>query len=114
MRGDSQNSRAYALGYQSTFNKPFGRFTFPLMSFDIGSTQNELQCKIDEIYEGLHGVTAFVDDFHVYGKMREEYDENICEVLTRLREKGLEATQINSQLGSQKFLIVDTFCPQIV
>jgi hypothetical protein len=62
----------------TTFNTPFGRFRFLHMPFGIRSAQDEFQRKIDEIYEGLQGVTTLVDDILIYGKMRKEHDENLA------------------------------------
>lgn len=74
----------------TTFNTPFGRYRFLRIPFGIRSDQDEFQCKIDEIYEGLQGVTTLVDDILVYGKTREEHDANLRNVLTRSREKGVK------------------------
>lgn len=72
----------------TTFNTPFGRYRFLRMTFGIRSAPDEFQRKIDEIYEGLQGVTTLVDDILVYGKTREEHDANFRNVLTQFREKG--------------------------
>lgn len=60
------------------------------MTFCIRSAQDELQRKIDEIYEGLQGVTTLVDDILVYGKTCEKLYENLRKVLTRYHEKGVK------------------------
>lgn len=57
------------------------------MTFCIRSAQDELQSKIDEIYEGLQGVTTLVDDILLYSKTREKLYVNLRKVLTRSHEK---------------------------
>lgn len=52
------------------------------MPFGIRSAHDECQRKIDEIYEGLQGVTTLIDDILVYGKTREEHDANLRNVVT--------------------------------
>lgn len=71
----------------TSFNTPFGRYRFLRMPFGIRSAQDECQRKIDEIYEGLQGVTTLIDDILVYGKTREEHDANLRNVVT-LAKKG--------------------------
>ncbi|RXN21321.1 Retrovirus-related Pol poly from transposon [Labeo rohita] len=69
--------------YLITFNTIFGRYRFCRLPFGIVSAQDVFQQKIDEIYEGLPGVVAIVDDNLVYGKTKEEHDHNLRTMLER-------------------------------
>lgn len=50
----------------TTFNTVVGRYKFLRLPFGLISAQDEFQRKIDETYEGLNGVAAFVDDILVF------------------------------------------------
>ena len=45
--------------------------------------------KIDEIFEGMPGVTAAVDDVLIFGRTRKEHDTNLRNVLDRARNMGI-------------------------
>lgn len=45
--------------------------------------------KVNELFEGLSGVTAIVEDILIFGRTREEHDHNLKNVLERAREKGI-------------------------
>lgn len=75
--------------YLTTFSSPFGRWRFLRLPFGIKSSQDIFQQKIDEIFEGLTGITSIVDDILVYGRSRQEHDQNLRVVLERARAKGI-------------------------
>lgn len=72
--------------FLTTFNTPFGRYRFLRLPFGISSAQDEFQRRVDETYEGLKGVAAIVDDILVFGRTKEEHDENLRAILQRTRE----------------------------
>ena len=74
----------------TTFNTPFGRYHFTRLPFGIHSSQDVFQKKVDEVYEGIQGVSAIVDDILVFGKTAEEHDQNLRALLERSRQKGLK------------------------
>ena len=74
----------------TTFNTVFGRYRFLRLPFGVKSAQDEFQRKVDETYEGLQGVTAIVDDILIYGRTKEEHDENLRAMLQRSRERGVK------------------------
>ena len=75
--------------YLTTFSTPFGRWRFLRLPFGIKSSQDIFQQKVDQIFEGLTGVTSIVDDILVFGTTREEHNRNLCAVLERARAKGV-------------------------
>ena len=64
--------------YLTTFNVPFGRYRFRRLSFGLISAQDEFQRKMDEVFEGLQGVTTLVDDVLISGRTRQEHDRNFA------------------------------------
>jgi hypothetical protein len=58
----------------TTFNTIFGRYRYLRLPMGISSAMDLFQKKVDEIYEGLEGVVAIVDDILVYGKTRAKHD----------------------------------------
>lgn len=49
------------------------------MPFGFRSAKDEFQTKIDEIIEGLQGITTFVNDILDFGKTRAKHDANLCD-----------------------------------
>ncbi|MCG7879449.1 MAG: RNase H-like domain-containing protein, partial [Candidatus Thiodiazotropha endolucinida] len=88
--------------YLTTFNTPFGRYRFLRLAFGLKLSQDEFQRKIDECLEGLPGVVAIVDDILVYGRTREEHDQNLCNVIKRSLEKGIRFNEDKLVVGVQQ------------
>ena len=63
--------------YLTTFNTPFGRYRFKRLPFGLISAHDEFQRKMDEVFEGLPGVTPLVDDVLISGRTRQEHDRNL-------------------------------------
>ena len=73
----------------TTFTTPFGRFRFNHLSFGITSAPEHFQRRMSTILSGLGGVVCQADDILIYGKSQEEHDQNLQNVLQKLRETGL-------------------------
>ena len=69
--------------YLTTFSTPFGRYRYLRLPFGISASSDLFQMKCNEIFEGLPGMTAIVDDILIYGRTREEHDRNLRSVLIR-------------------------------
>ena len=76
--------------YLTTFNTPFGRYLFRRLPFGFISAQDEFQRKMDEVFEGLPGVTLLVDDVLISGRTRQEHDRNLQAALERSSTKNLK------------------------
>ncbi len=63
------------------FNTPFGRYRFLRMPFGISSAQDEFQRCVNDTYEGLKSVASIVDDVLVFGKNRQEHNDNLKAML---------------------------------
>ena len=75
--------------FLTTFNMPFGRYRYLRLSFGLKSSQDDFQRKINECLEGLPGVVAIIDDILIYGRTREEHDQNLCNVIKCSLENGI-------------------------
>ena len=75
--------------YLTTFSMPFGRYRYLRLPFGISASNDIFQMKIDEIFEGMPGVAAIVDDILIFGRTRKEHDSNLCNVLDRTRNMGI-------------------------
>ena len=91
-----------ASSYLTTFNTPYGRYRFLRLPFGLKSSQDEFQRKVDECYAGLQGVVAIVDDVLVYGKTRDEHDQNLRAALQRSREKGIKLNDEKLKVGQSE------------
>ncbi|MEW8548052.1 MAG: RNase H-like domain-containing protein [Candidatus Thiodiazotropha sp.] len=83
----------------TTFNTPFGRYRYLRLPMGIRSSQDIFQRKVDEIFEGLQGVTSICDDILVFGRSRAEHDLNLEKVLQKSRENGLRFNPEKCQIG---------------
>ncbi|KAK7113619.1 hypothetical protein V1264_012874 [Littorina saxatilis] len=88
--------------YLTTFNTPFGRYRFTRLPFGVISAQDDFQRKMDEIFEGISGVTPLVDDVIVSGKTREEHDANLRATLNRAASKNLKLNPDKLTVGAQE------------
>ena len=88
-----------ASSYLTTFSTPFGRYRYLRLPFGISASSDLFQLKFNEIFEGLPGVTAIVDDILIYGRTREEHDRNLRSVLDRAREKGIRFNPEKCTIG---------------
>ena len=88
-----------ASSYLTTFSTPFGRYRYLRLPFGISVSSDLFQLKCNEIFEGLPGVTAIVDDILIYGRTREEHDRNLQSVLDRAREKGIRFNPEKCTIG---------------
>ena len=75
--------------YLTTFGTQFGRYRYLRLPFGISALSDLFQMNVKEIFEGLPGIAAIVDDILIYGRTRDEHDRNLRIVLDRAREKGI-------------------------
>ena len=74
----------------TTFSTPFGRFKFTRLPFGIHSASEVFQGKVAEIIEGTEGARNYQDDIIVWGSTKEEHDDRLFEVLSKIKESGLK------------------------
>ena len=73
----------------TTFNSPFGRYCFRRMPFGLVMSQDVFQQKMDMILEGCPGTLALIDDVIVYGKNKQEHNENLKKLMETAQTTGL-------------------------
>lgn len=83
----------------TTFNTCFGRYRYLRLPMGLKNSMDLFQKKMDESFERLTGVVAIVDDILVYGKTREEHDNNLRAVLKRAIEKGIKMNEEKLDVG---------------
>ena len=88
--------------YLTTFNTPFGRYRFKRLPFGLICAQDVFQLKMDEVFEGLDGVTPLVDDVIITGKTREEHDANLLAALNRATDKNLKLNPDKLTVGAKE------------
>ena len=67
----------------TTFRTPFGRFFWRILPFGLNVSQDIFQARMDQILEGLEGVTGIGDDVCVYGENSEDHDRNLTNLMER-------------------------------
>ena len=88
--------------YLTTFNTPHGRYRFKRLPFGLVCAQDYFQMKMDEIFEGIPGVTPLVDDVLISGSTREEHDKTLRVALQRALERNLKLNPDNLTVGVQQ------------
>ena len=86
--------------YLTTFNTPFGKYRFRRLPFGLISAQDEFQRKMDEVFEGLPGVTPLVDDVLISGRTRQEHDRSLQAALERSSTKNLKLNPEKLEVGA--------------
>ena len=85
--------------YYTTFNSPFGRYRFKRLPFGIISAQDLFQQKMDEMFEGMQGVTPLIDDVIIHGTTREEHDHNLKAALEKASMNKLKLNADKLSVG---------------
>ena len=61
----------------TTFNSPFGRYSFLQLPFGLICSQDMFQKKMDQILEECQGCTGITDDITVHGCTEAEHDTHL-------------------------------------
>ena len=89
-----------------TFATPWGRFKFLRLPFGIHSASEVFQVEVANIIAGLSGCLNMQDDIIIWGKTREEHDQNLDAVMKQILKSGLKLNIEKCEYGVQelKFL----------
>ena len=71
------------------FSTPFGRYKFMRLLFGVHCTSEVFDKRIVEIIDGLPGCAHIQDDILVWGKDKEDHDQNLRAVMDRIQKSGL-------------------------
>ena len=89
----------------TTFITHQGLFRYTRVCFGLASAPSAFQKMMSVILCQLKGVQCYLDDVIVYGKTRKEYEDNLKEVLTKIRKAGLKLNdKCEFDLESTEFL----------
>ena len=72
----------------TTFTTHVGLRRYKRLIFAINAASEIFQNEIAKLLVGLPGCKNIFDDIIVYGRDEKEHDENLCRVLTRLKENN--------------------------
>ena len=73
----------------TTFHLPFGRFCFRRMPFGLEMSQDVFMQRMDTILEKCPGTIGLIDDVILYGKTKEEHDNNLHNLMKIAQTEGL-------------------------
>nr|XP_034828815.1 uncharacterized protein K02A2.6-like [Maniola hyperantus] len=82
-----------------TFNTPFGRYRFKRLPFGINCAPEIFHRIMTETFGVLPGVMVYADDILVYGKDRQEHDENLQRVFKKAQEVNLKFNKSKCKFG---------------
>ena len=93
-------------GMLTTFITPFVRFNFNRLPFEITSTTEHFQRRMNQILDGMDGVACLIDDILIYGTTQAEHDQRLMKVLRKICDTGLTLNKDKRQFNttSIKFL----------
>ena len=73
----------------TTFVTNKGLYRYKRLNFGISSASEMYQHIIEQVIQGCEGARNISDDIIVFGKTKQEHDARVCQVLERLRDRGL-------------------------
>lgn len=83
----------------TTFVTPDAYYRYKRLMFGMKVAPEIFQRCIERVLRGLKGVKVFIDDILVYGKSKEEHDQRVKAVLSRLHEFGLTINEEKCEYG---------------
>ena len=89
----------------STFNTPFGRYSYTCLLFGIASAPEVFQNVMFHLFREIEGIKVIVDDLVVWGEDVEQHDMRLRQVLDRCRERTLSLTGRNAIFKYLKFIV---------
>ena len=81
------------------FNMPFGRYKFKRLPFGVHCASEVFDKHIAEIIDGLLGCAHIQDDILVWGKDKEDHDQNLRAVMDRIQKSGLKLNKSKCAFG---------------
>lgn len=74
----------------TTFLTKNGLYRFTRLMFGVNSAPEIFQREMDRILGNLKGVKCFIDDILIFGKTQQEHDENLKNLLNKLKENNFK------------------------
>ena len=85
-----------------TFRTPFGCYCWCRLPFGLKVSQDIFQQRMNEIIEGLPGVTGIADDVCVFGVDEADHDRNLIGLMERAQQKGLVFNSSKCEIRCKK------------
>ena len=86
----------------TTFATQNGLYQYTQLMFGVSSAPEIYQHVIQQVLQGCRGVRNISDDIIVFGKTRDEHDQNLETVLQRLQQSNLTLNQEKCLFGVNK------------
>ena len=83
----------------TTFITPKGRYYFNRLPYGLNAAPEYFMMKMAQILESLSGVVCQVDDILIYGANKQQHDERLEEVLSRLKTAGVTLNEAECEFG---------------
>ena len=81
------------------FNTPFGRYKFKRLPFGVNCAPEMIDKCIAEITDGLPGCAHIQDDMLVWGKDKEDHDQDFRAVMDKIQKSGLILNKYKCAFG---------------
>ncbi len=88
--------------YITTFSTHIGLFRYKRLFFGVTSAAEIFQNTVQSILSGINGVINASDDILIFGRTKEEHDQSLHQVLSRLKEHNLSINTKKLQLHQDK------------
>lgn len=82
-----------------TFGTPFGRYRYLRLPFGIASAPEVFQRTLSQIFEGLPGVSVYIDDILIWGRTKSEHDKRLKATLRAAELAGLTFNAEKCKIG---------------
>ena len=86
----------------TTFSTHIGCYRYKRLMFGVNAAPELYQSEIHKVVTGLQGVANMSDDLIVHGSNKEEHDNRLHAVLTRLSERGLTLNKQKCVFGANE------------
>ena len=97
-----------ASSHLTTFNTCKGRYRFLRMPFGLKMAQDVFQMRMDQITERLPGIIAIHDDICVFGKIQQQHDKHLLQLLKTASAKGLVFSSRKCQISKPQITFFGT------
>lgn len=92
--------------HKTAITTPFGMFEYIRMPFGLRNAAQTFQRFMDQVLRGLNFCFAYIDDVLVFSKTREEHEDHLRQLFSRLHNYGvvLNAAKCNFGVAELDFL----------
>ncbi|XP_063953999.1 uncharacterized protein K02A2.6-like [Lytechinus pictus] len=86
----------------TTFNSPFGRYSYKRMPFGLVMSQDVFQHRMDQILEQCTGVIGIADDIVVFGDSQQSHDRNLHALMEVAAKSGLKFNSNKCSINQER------------